>query len=282
MEEKIVPPLTSPPTQEPELYSGKDQFIFIPVNWNQAKGDFDIFANAGMKELKKKYLDVYKREFPLLDGDKDYLNSGFEAINLTNCINICRFEKEPKISDLQNACVNRCLDKKLIYDPTPTLVGISNDKEFGGGLQESTSVLVSLPDLNMVSTVVHEVAHLFWLLCDEYSYKEWQWQDEDNRKTYGRKGCANPYPPTCVDHPKWVNNKEGYLTYVRGLGLTWGGYKQATEEEGTAFCSGAVCTPQAGYDQCRSVMGPVYSPDDIAYYFGGKLETRIPIEALQQ
>ncbi len=283
--EKII---QTPPPQKPELYLGKDQFIFIPVNWNRAKGDFDISVSAAMKEFKKQYLELQKRAFPLLDSDEAYFNSRFEAINLTNCIDICRLERLPTSGfDLENLCSNQCLDKKRLYDPYPTFIGISNDEKFfGKNFQEYLTILVDLRNLRNVSTVVHEIGHLFWSLCDEYKYSLWQQQDKYWPEFKGVKGCPNPYPLTCADHPQWINNEENYLTYVHGLGLTWGGYKQTTTDEkieketGIAFCPGAVCTPQAGYDQCRSTMGPTFTPDDILYFFGGKLETRIPIEAI--
>ncbi len=260
----------------------KDELIFIPVNWNPAKDDFLTLVSESVSEFKREYLEVNEKVFPLLENDERYFQSQFEITTLSNCIDICRFDQQPNLLNLERVCVNQCQEKQT-GDPHPTYVALTNDESYeDGNYQEYTSVIVNVTSSKDVSSVVHEIGHLFWALCDEYEYSVWKKQDEDNKANREGKGCPNPYPPICADHPEWAGKKENYRAYIKSVGVSWNGYEHLLEREEPELCTGAVCPASPGFAACRSVMGPAIHPDDINYYFGGKLEHKIPYEALQQ
>lgn len=259
--------------------SSKNQFIFVPINWDSSKSDFKTTAEASYLYFKNKYIELYDRKFPTLTNDDKWFDERNEPIILTACIGNCEFTNLTDYTFEVGFCVERCVGDKKIVDVAPVIIGITNSEiHKSQNFQEYTTVLADVSNNDRIPLVTHEIGHLFWYLCDEYSYEAWKWQDEDNREK-GEDGCPNPYPLCCKDHPQWENNKEVYQEYLKGQGLSENCFAQNGEDE--TLCAGSVCTPSEDYSQCRSIMGVYVHPDDIEYFFGGKLERRIPIEALR-
>lgn len=167
-------------------------------------------------------------------------------------------------------CANNIKQGKKINKPFLALF-IGPDfqtKDRSLGFTDSKNLILTQTPYNLVTA--HEFGHVI-SLCDEYNYKTWMKQNSKLIAKKG-KGCLNPYPLCCSDHPLWQDNTKEYKEYIeeRKIGRNcMPDYSQISEDAKNQYktkeeyekylntldlCAGHVCKPKKE-QQCRGIMG---------------------------
>ena len=147
----------------------------------------------------------------------------------------------------------------------------------------------------------HELGHIFFGLCDQYSYRAWKRRDNLLRKEKSGKGCPNAYDPLgcCQDNPKWWAegkfDRESYEKNLKGRGMgphclpknalenseckreiEGLGVDISKREKSKYFCFGNPCSlPDLGPPYCRDVIAGAIATSLNACFGGKEVERRV-------